>query len=153
MQERNAFNLCIAIFACILSNEHLEKSSEFVSDFSKWTKFSHWHFLSEIFVYYLCWLDKKVIRGQNPLEKSLLCQYHGWRSLVDSPRKKSHKCEKVEKGNIQKLTMYEKELLNQGWCDVIFDLHLMLLLQRTWPMAILEVMSIRGLAWFGFITW
>ena len=64
------------------------KSPGFASDFSKWAKFSHWHFLSEIFVYYLCWLDKKVIRGQNPLEKSLLCQYHGWRSLVDSPAQK-----------------------------------------------------------------
>ena len=65
-----------------------------------WTMCSVWISLQRLPLYmflpppaYFCWWEKKVIRGQNPPEKSLLCQYHEWRNLVDAAAKTCHKCQ------------------------------------------------------------
>ena len=107
------------------------------------------------YIIYVGWI-RRLLEGRIPSRNPFSVNITDGEALLTPPRKKSHKCEKVGKGNIQGYTIYMKrELFNQnhGWCDVIFDLNLMLLLQGTWPMAILEVMSIKGLAWFAFITW
>ena len=69
--------------------------------------------MKSLCIIYVGWI-RRLLEGRIPSRNPFSVNITDGEALLTPPRKKSHKCEKVEKGNIQKLTIYEKETFASG---------------------------------------